>query len=93
MSDILEFPTADRPIIENDDQLHAEAFRDLEGDVSDLDRMAEIAQNLILNCTANEDGLHALGLATFAVLQFAKMAKEFRANYHKRWHGELVGTS
>jgi len=34
-----------------------------------------------------------LELATFAVWQLAKMAKEFRANYQKRWHGELVGVS
>jgi hypothetical protein len=73
------------------DEVHAEAFRDLEGEVCDLDRMGEIAVNLMMNCAAREDGLHDLELASFAVWQLAKMAKEFRANYQKRYHGELVG--
>ncbi len=94
MSRIIEFPIADKPITESDiDRLHSEAFRDLEGEVCDLDRMGEIAQNLIMNCAAKEDSFHDLELATFAVQQLAKMAKEFRTNYEKRWHGELVGVS
>ena len=74
-------------------EVHAEAFRDIEGEVCDLDRMGEIAQNLIMNCAAKEDSFHDLELATFAVWHLAKMAKEFRANYQKRYHGELVGVS
>jgi hypothetical protein len=65
----------------------------LEGEVCDLDRMAEIANDLIMNCAARESSYHDLELATFAVCQLAKMAKEFRANYQKRWYGELVGVS
>jgi hypothetical protein len=53
--------------------------------------MGEVAQSLIMNCAAREDSFHDLELATFAVGQRAKMAKEFRANYEKRWHGELRG--
>ena len=103
MSNIVDFTAADRPAAELEaggadteteiDKLHSEAFRDLEGEVCDLDRMGEIAQNLIMNCAAKEDSLHDLELATFAVWQLAKMAKEFRANYQKRYHGELVGVS
>ena len=55
--------------------------------------MGEIAQNLIMNCAAKEDSFYDLELATFAVSQLAKMAKEFRTNYQKRWYGELVGAS
>jgi hypothetical protein len=73
--------------------LHAEAFRDIEGEVCDLDRMGEIANDLIMRCAAREDSLHDLELATFAVWQMAKMAKEFRANYQKRYRGELVGVT
>jgi hypothetical protein len=92
--DIVDFPLPDRPIPATEiEALHAEAFRDLEGEVCDLDRMGEIAQNLIMNCAAKEDSFHDLELATFAVWQLAKMAKEFRANYQKRYHGELVGVS
>jgi hypothetical protein len=55
--------------------------------------MAEIARSLIVNCLANEEGMHNLRLATFAVFQMAKMAKEFRENYGKRYNGELTGVS
>jgi len=60
---------------------------------NDLDRMGEIALNLIINCSAREDGFHDLELASFAVGHLAKMAKEFRANYQKRWFGQLRGVS
>jgi hypothetical protein len=91
---VVEFPAADRPITKTEvDRLHSEAFRDLEGAVCDLDRMGEIANDLIMNCAAREDGFHDLELATFAVWQLAKMLKEFRGNYYKRYHGELVGAS
>ena len=97
MSTVVEFPgtiLASEVHTERDDnEVHAEAFRDIEGEVCDLDRMGEIAQNLIMNCAAKEDSFHDLELATFAVWQLAKMAKEFRANYQKRYHGELVGVS
>ena len=97
MSDVVPFPGAmPAPEVHTEldpNEIHAQAFRDLEGEVSDLDRMGEIAQNLIMNCAAKEDSFHDLELATFAVWQLAKMAKEFRANYQKRWFGELVGVS
>jgi hypothetical protein len=97
MSDVVQFPgampTSEVHTERDDNEVHAEAFRDLEGEVCDLDRMGEIAQNLIMNCAAKEDSFHDLELATFAVWQLAKMAKEFRANYQKRYHGELVGVS
>ena len=46
-----------------------------------IDRMGEIALNLMMNCAAKEDSFHDLELATFAVSQLAKMAKGFRTNY------------
>lgn len=94
MTNVVDFPAADRPMPEDEiAKLHSEAFRDLEGEVCDLDRMGEIAQNLIMRCAAREDSLHDLELATFAVGQLAKLAKELKANYYKRWHGELAGVS
>jgi hypothetical protein len=51
----------------------------------------EIARNLIMRCAAKEESFHDLELASFAVWQLAKMAKEFRTNYEKRFDGELVG--
>jgi hypothetical protein len=97
MSDVVPFPgvmpTSEVHTERDDNKIHAEAFRDIEGEVCDLDRMGEIAQNLIMNCAAKEDSLHDLELATFAVWQLAKMTKEFRTNYQKRYYGELVGVS
>jgi hypothetical protein len=97
MTDVIPFPSAmPTPEVHTEldpNKVHAEAFRDIEGEVCDLDRMGEIARDLIMNCAAKEDSFHDLELATFAVWQLAKMAKEFRDNYQKRYHGELVGVS
>ena len=94
---IIEFPGCEPPSegysAEHVNRLHSEAFRDLEGAVCDLERMGEIARGLIMECAAREDSYRQLELATFAVWQLAKMTQEFRANYDKRWHGELAGTS
>ena len=85
MSNIVEFPLPDRPITESEiDKLHSEAFRNLEGDVCDLDRMGEIANDLIMNCAAREDSYHNLELATFAVSQLAMMTRDFRESYIRR---------
>src|ERR1700682_2242020 len=92
MSSIIEFPGREPPPEGHSEQyidkLHSDAFRDLEGEVCDLDRMGEIANDLIMNCAAREDSYHNLELATFAVWQLAKMLKEFRASYYAAWHDE-----
>ena len=72
---------------------HAQAFRDLEGDVCDLERMGHIARQLMMECSAREDGVRPLELATFAVWQLAKMTQEFRESYYKRYAGEKQGAS
>jgi hypothetical protein len=92
--EIVEFPRADRPITESEiAELHSKAFRDLEGGVCDLERMGQIAQDCIVQCVAGEDGYRDLELSTFAVTQLAKMLREFKDRYYKRWHGELTGAS
>jgi hypothetical protein len=92
--EIVEFPTTDRPITESESaELHSRAFRDLEGVVCDLERMGQIAQDLIVQCVAGEDGYRELELSTFAVAQLAKMLRDFKDQYYKRWHGELTGAS
>jgi hypothetical protein len=97
MSEVVRFPGVEAPpqgySKNHVDTAHWEAFRDMEGEICDLDRMGEITRDLITQCAAREDSLHELELATFAVWQLAKMLKEFKANYRKRWHGELVGVS
>jgi hypothetical protein len=68
-------------------------FCDLEGDVCDLERMSQIAQDLIVQCVAREDGYRELELSSFAVMELAKMLRNFKGRYYKRWHGELAGAS
>ena len=55
--------------------------------------MGQIAQDLIVQCVAREDGYRELELSTFAVTQLAKMLRDFKDRYYKRWHGELTGAS
>jgi hypothetical protein len=90
MADVVQFPGApfDRTNIDDRDRHDAEAFRDLEGEVCDLERMGEIARSLTTQCTVTEDSLRELELAVFAVWQLAKMTQEFKENYYKRYHGE-----
>jgi hypothetical protein len=56
MSSVIEFPGKEPPpegySKEHVDKLHAKAFRDLEGVVCDLERMGQIAQDLIVQCVA-----------------------------------------
>jgi hypothetical protein len=93
MADVVQFPGAspDRALNDDGDRRFAEAFRDLEGEACDLERMGDIAQGLIMECAAREDSLRQLELAVFAVWQLAKMTREFKENYYKRYHGELMG--
>jgi hypothetical protein len=96
MSNVVEFP--DLPPVEGYseayiEKLHSGAFRDLEGEVCDLERMGQIAQDLIVQCVAREDGLRDLELSTFAVTQLAKIIRDFKDKYYKRWHGELARAS
>ena len=95
MTDVVQFPgtPSDRALIDDSDRHHAEAFRDLEGAVCDLERMGHIAQGLIMECAVREDSLRQLELAVFAVWQLTKMTREFKEGYFKRYHGELTGAS
>jgi hypothetical protein len=94
---VIEFPGAEPVEIEWTqsmiDEVQGRAFRDLEGEVCDLERMGQIAQDLIVQCVAREDGYRELELSTFAVTELAKMLRDFKCRYYKRWDGELVGVS
>ena len=53
--EIVEFPTADRPITESERaKLHSEAFRNLEPSICDCESMAKIAAQIAMN-TKTED--------------------------------------
>jgi hypothetical protein len=55
--------------------------------------MGQIAQDLIVQCVDGEDGHREMELSSFAVTQLAKMLRDFKDRYYKRWHGELTGAS
>ena len=97
MADVVQFPgetsTPEANTERDVNEIQAQAFRDLEGNVCDLERMGHIARELMMECSAREDGLRQLELATFAVWQLAKMTREFKESYFKRYDGELTGAS
>jgi hypothetical protein len=88
---VIEFPAADRPITENEiDKLHAEAFRDLEPGICDLDRMGEIALGLMSDVLNAPDNQRRIELAFFATEKLADMLGEFKVDYYAAWEGKRV---
>jgi len=88
MSNLLEFPLPDRPVTESEiAELHSQAFRDLEGGISDCIHMSGIAAQLMSNARVGEEG-DALG---FAVLHLDEMLRHLKEDYYARWHGEKKG--
>jgi len=85
MSNIVEFPTTDRPITESEiDKLHSEAFRNLEPGICDCETMAGIAAQIV----TNEAGLS--GELVFAVAHVSEMLATLKTNYYAAWNGEKL---
>lgn len=83
MSNIVEFPTADRPITESEiDRLHSEAFRDLEPGICDCESMAKIAAQAVMTIRTDDREL------VFAVAHVAEMLTALKADYYAAYHGE-----
>jgi hypothetical protein len=84
--EIIEFPGREPPpegySEQYVDKLHAEAFRDLEGPISDCESMAKIAAQLMCNASTMD------GELVFAVCNTARMLEALMAGYHAAWHGE-----
>jgi hypothetical protein len=56
MSRIIEFPITEKPITEEEvDELHAEAFRDLEGHIGHCATMAEITSQFMTNAKCTDE--------------------------------------
>jgi hypothetical protein len=84
MSNIVEFPIADRPITESEvDKLHSAAFGDLEPGICDCTTMAKIAAQMVL---AADDGTNREFL--IAVAHVCYMLTALKANYYAAWYGE-----
>jgi hypothetical protein len=80
MSNIVEFPIADRPITESEiDKLHSEAFRDLEPSICDSESMAKIAAQIAMNTKTEDREL---------VVHAMEMLTALKKNYYAAWRGE-----
>jgi hypothetical protein len=92
MSNIVDFQTVEREVSEREvNDLHAEAFRDLEGKISDCAIMAHIALQMaepFLN-TRDDQAERAL----FAVCHVYEMLKKLNADYQAAFYGEQRGAS
>lgn len=79
MSELIEFPGREPPPEGYSehyvDKLHAEAFRDLEGWISDCQCMAKIAAQLMSNATTMDSEL------VFAVFNTSQILKALMADY------------
>ncbi len=94
MENIVEFPLPDRTITEAEvDKLHAQAFRDLETEVSDLQRMGTIADRLVMEWVDDKDNVRRMELANFAVNHLSDMLDAFNEGYQARWCGEKRGAA
>jgi hypothetical protein len=96
MSDVIEFRGAGhgespKPRDARDEnERHAEAFRDLESGISDCVIMASIAVQMAAPAIEGRDDKHEK--AMFAVFQVADMLKKLKADYYAAWHGERRST-
>jgi len=84
MSNIVDFPRREPPpegyseaYVE---KLHAEAFRDLESDLRDSVKMAEITGTFDVQ-RKQDRGLH------FSVVHLMEMLQRLEKGYDARWHG------
>ena len=78
---------------ENDDQDRylATAYRRMECDVSNLERMGTIADRLVAEWTEDASNERAAELANFAVQQLADMLETFRKGYQANFAGARSG--
>jgi hypothetical protein len=82
MTDVVQFPgTAPASDERNEDEIHAEAFRDLKGHIADCVCMSRIASELVeKNTRCNED-------LAFAVHHLTEMLLNLQGKYGAAWNG------
>jgi hypothetical protein len=83
MSEIVQFPgPSERPISEgNIDDIHAEAFRDLEPHIGDCVCMAQIASQAMANAKCTDERL------AFSVFHLTEMLLNLQKHYRAAWDG------
>jgi hypothetical protein len=87
MSEVVQFPGASsgRALNDDTDRRHAEAFRDLEGEVCELERWAELAGGLITECACDRRSWRELELAVLVVQRLSALAGDLRHRYYRGW--------
>jgi hypothetical protein len=82
MSHVVEFPGRATPTDDrSEDEIHAEAFRDLKGHIADCVCMGRIASELVEKNTKCSDDL------AFAVHHLTEMLLNLRNYYRAAWDG------
>jgi hypothetical protein len=91
MSDVVPFPGVTDATGASDDageldrnERDAEAFRDLEGPISDCRVMAQIAHQI----ASDEKGLSAE--LTYSIFHTLQLLNKLEADYQAMWHGEVT---
>ena len=93
MSDnVVTFPAAEREITERDvDELHSEAFRELENRLCDCESMAKIAFDQI--CEHKTDNRELVFAVAHTWEMLAKLKRDYYATYHNEKPGGLHTSS
>jgi hypothetical protein len=86
MADVVKFPGA-VPVPEvhterDEDEIHAEAFRDLEGHIGDCATMAEITSQFMANAQCTDERL------AFSVFHLTEMLLNLKKHYYAAYQGE-----
>ena len=91
MTDVIPFPSAvPAPAVHterDENEVHAQAFRDLESEVCDLNRWAELARRLVLECACDRRSWRELELAVLVVERLSGLVGDFRHGYYRAWKG------
>lgn len=95
MSEVLTFPNGKAAPIDTDgsnlssqDDPHAQAFRDMEPEVCDMLRMAEITTGLVGEAMLDPLDRDKAGRASLMAELTVKFAAEMRSRYLRRYRGQ-----
>lgn len=84
---VIEFADRESPP-EDEDQRHAKAFRDLEPEVCDLDRLGEITEGLMADVLDHPTDGRRFELAFLMAQKLAEALQQFKVDYYAAWYGK-----
>jgi hypothetical protein len=81
---VIEFPgRGTSPEDRSEEEIHAEAFRDLEGHIGDCATMAKITSQFMANAQCTDETL------AFSVFHLTEMLLNLKKHYEAAWRGEM----